>query len=491
MTDIFASSVVNQTAYDSARKALHAGGVRLPKISELANPASVDAEVKSRLGGVGADAADPLNLYRIHWHNDADRNGLDAVPAHVVLPEEMTGVKAKIIVLVGDRFPMIGAHKVLPAYGCLIPRLLTGQFDPASQRAVWPSTGNYCRGGVAISTILGCRSVAVLPEGMSAERFGWLESWVRDPSDIKRTPGSESNLKEIYDACAELSKDSQNVILNQFSEFGNYVIHRAVSGPAFEAAFKAVKGDGALKARAFVCASGSAGTLAAGDHLKNVFGTQIAAVEALECPTMLRNGYGEHNIQGIGDKHIPLIHNAMNTDYVIAVSDQASDNLNVLFNSDAGREYLRRHKGFTDEMLAQMHHLGLSGYANVVAAIKLAKYLDLGEDDALLTVATDSSAMYGSQYDKTMASDYPNGFETVNAAEVFGQYLGGIAPDNLLELDRAGRERIFNLGYYTWVEQQGTPLSLFNARRQQSFWDGLMEIVPVWDKMIDAFNAAA
>ncbi|KKB86679.1 pyridoxal-5'-phosphate-dependent protein subunit beta [Devosia limi DSM 17137] len=491
MTDLFARSVVDQGVHERARAHFRANGVRLPKLSELADPARIDKGVVAELAGVDPDAADPRNLYRVHWHNDAERQGLGAVPQHLVLPESLTGVKARIIVALGDRFPMIGAHKVLAAYGCLVPRLVTGQFDPQAQRAVWPSTGNYCRGGVAISTILGCRSVAVLPEGMSAERFSWLEAWTKNPSDIVRTPGSESNLKEIYDACHELAKDPQNVILNQFSEFGNYVTHRAVTGPALEAVFRAVKGDSALRARAFVCASGSSGTLAAGDHLKDVLGAQIAAVEATECPTLLRNGYGEHNIQGIGDKHIPLIHNAFNTDYVIGVSDHASDVLNVLFNTEAGRAYLAEHKGLDAAQLAGLGHLGLSSIANIVAAIKLARYLDLGADDAIVTIATDGAVMYGSQLDKTLAQHFPKGFGAVQAAEAFGQYLAGIATDEMQELSRVDKERIFNLGYYTWVEQQGVSLEAFDARRQQSFWDGLMAMVPIWDELIDAFNAPA
>ena len=100
------------------------------------------------------------------------------------------------------------------------PRLVSGRFDPTRQRAVWPSTGNYCRGGVAISKIIGCRGVAVLPAGMSAERFEWLERWVAEPGDIVRTPGTESNVKEIYDACAELARDPANEIVNQFSGLG-------------------------------------------------------------------------------------------------------------------------------------------------------------------------------------------------------------------------------------------------------------------------------
>ncbi|MCY1529414.1 cysteine synthase A [compost metagenome] len=264
-----------------------------------------------------------------------------------------------------------------------------------------------------------------------------------------------------------------------------------MTGTALEAVFRAVKGSSKLRARAFVCASGSSGTLAAGDHLKEVLGAQIAAVEATECPTLLRNGYGEHNIQGIGDKHIPLIHNAFNTDFVIGVSDHASDVLNVLFNTDAGRAYLTEHKGLDASQLAGLGHLGLSSIANIVASIKLTRYLDLGADDAIITIATEGAVMYGSQLDKTLAAHFPKGFGEVQAAEAFGQYLAAIATDEMQELTRIDKERIFNLGYYTWVEQQGVTLEQFDARRHQSFWDGLMAMVPVWDELIDAFNAPA
>ena len=131
-------------------------------------------------GGVDKDAADPRNLFRVHWYNDLGGDLVD-VPDHVVLPSALTGVESPIIVVFGDRFPMITAHKVLAAYACLAPRVITGQFDPTRHRAIWPSTGNYARGGVAISRIMGCRGVAVLPAGMSQERFDWLDRWVADP----------------------------------------------------------------------------------------------------------------------------------------------------------------------------------------------------------------------------------------------------------------------------------------------------------------------
>ncbi len=482
--------IIDNAVYQRTLEHFGRAGVRLPRIATLAAP-HAEAAATQGLAQVDPDAPDAGNLYRVHWYNSDDRTTLADTPAHIVMPPELTGIEAKIIAVLGNRFPMIRAHKVLAAYGCLVPRLVTGRFDPARNRAVWPSTGNYCRGGVAISRILGCRSVAVLPEGMSQERFRWLEDWVSDPADIVRTPGTESNVKEIYDACHELARDPDNVILNQFNEFGNYIIHRAVTGPALEHAFRAVKGDGPLRARAFVAASGSAGTFAAGDHLKQSLGTALAAVEALECPTLLYNGYGEHNIQGIGDKHVPFIHNVLNTDFVVGVSDKASDALNVLFNTSTGRSYLAQRTGLGQETLGALADLGLSSIANVLGAIKVAKYLNLGPDDAVLTIATDGAEMYGTELTKTSGEVFTGSFDEIAAAEVFGRYLLGAATDHTLELRRPDRERIFNLGYYTWVEQQGVPLDEFDARRDAAFWDGLMDLVPVWDGMIDAFNRQA
>src|SRR5918995_940410 len=354
----FEPQVVDREKRLSAVKRLRELNVTLPTFDELARPTRAAAE---SVDAVGPDEPRPENLRRVHWHNDERREGVVDVPGHVVLPRSLTGVKAPIVVLLGRRFPMIGAHKVLAAYACLVPRLVTGQFDPAIHKAVWPSTGNYCRGGVAISRILGCRGVAVLPAGMSRERFDWLERWVLDKSDIVRTPGTESNVKEIYDKCAELARAPENVILNQFSEFGNYLVHFLCTGRALGAIFEHLRRrDPALRLAALVAATGSAGTIAAGDYLKANYGTSIVAVEALECPTMLYNGYGEHNIQGIGDKHIPLIHNVMNTDVVVGVSDAASDALNQLFGSNAGRSYLGRHRAIDPEVIRQFDNIGIS-----------------------------------------------------------------------------------------------------------------------------------
>jgi cysteine synthase A len=461
----------------------------LPKFSELADPTRIPKSLKAAAAAAAPDEAQAGNLWRVHWFNDEARTGVQDVPGYLELPQSLTGVKARIVVALGRRFPMIGAHKVLAAYGCLVPRLVTGRFDPTTHRAVWPSTGNYCRGGVAISRILGCRGVAVLPAGMSAERFEWLERWVTERSDIIRTPGTESNVKEIYDKCKELQADKGNVILNQFSEFANYMVHCHVTGRALERVFIDLqKRTPGLRLSAFVSATGSAGTIAAGDHLKAEHGTKIAAVEAIECPTLLCNGYGEHNIQGIGDKHIPLIHNVMNTDIVVGISDASSDALNLMFNDATGREYLIARRGVDAKLVGKLDNLGISGIANVLAAIKIARHFDLDENDVIMTVATDSADLYGSERAGYGKRHYPKGIDAVDAGCIFGQHLAAVADDHLLDLTYAEQKRIFNLGYYTWVEQQGVSVADFDSRRHQTFWQAIQASVPEWDKLIDEFN---
>lgn len=489
MTLGFGPEIADSATRQSAVRRLRELRVSLPTLSELAEPQRIPDFQQAAVAGVGPDEPLPANLWRVHWFNDEARTGCADVPGYLVLPEALTGVKAKIVVALGDRFPLIGAHKVLAAYGCLVPRLVTGLFDPTRDKAIWPSTGNYCRGGVAISRVLGCRGVAVLPAGMSRERFDWLERWVSDPADIVRTPGTESNVKEIYDKCAELAHDPRNVILNQFSEFGNYLVHYLCTGRALDCIFQDMRRDRPdLRLAAFVAATGSAGTIAAGDYLKSLHGTKITAVEALECPTMLCNGYGEHNIQGIGDKHIPLIHNVMNTDFVAGVSDRATDALNLLCNDRVGRDYLVKRRHIDPALVQALAHIGLSGHANIIAAVKLARHLELTASDAIVTIATDSASLYDSERSAYLARRYSSGFDTVNAGEIFGEHLQGIADDHVMELTRNDRRRIFNLGYYTWVEQQGVSVEDFDRRRHASFWSTLQASIPAWDKLITDFN---
>jgi cysteine synthase len=482
--------VVDGGARERAVAHLKERKVLLPTFAQLADPSTIPADVTERLAEVDPDAADPLNLFRVHWYNAADRRSRVDVPGHVVLPRSLTGVEAPIIVALGERFPMITAHKVLAAYGCLAPRLVTGQFDPTANKALWPSTGNYCRGGVAISRLMGCRGVAILPELMSQERFDWLAKWVIDPSDVVKTPGSESNVKEIYDKCAELDADPQNVIFNQFCEFGNTLAHYTLTGKALSDVFTHLQAQTPeLELFAFTSATGSAGTIAAGDRLKDEHGTRIAAVESIECPTLLQNGFGEHNIQGIGDKHVPYVHNVMNTDVVVGVSDAATDSLSYVFNTPEGRAYLAERRGVPQAIVDALPAFGYSGICNVLAAIKVAKQFDLGPHQAVITVATDNASLYATEMPMILEKRFCGRFDQVAAGEAFGQHMLGASTEHTRELTYRERERIFNLGYFTWVEQQGVSLEDFVARKQQSFWRGLRELVPAWDALIEQFNA--
>ncbi len=485
-----------QPSYDNAITRFRENGILLPTFAQLRDPSTIPASIQQKLASIDKDAPDPTNLFRVHWFNEhADQAGenfpgFTDVPTHVELPSELTGVDARIVLAFGNRFPMIRAHKVLAAYSCLAARLVTGRFDPINNRAIWPSTGNYARGGIAISKIMGCRGVAILPEGMSRERFEWLERWTTDPEeDIIKTFGTESNVKEIYDACNELSLDPTNVILNQFSEFSNHLGHYAVTGPAIETVFKHVTADRPGNLAAFVSASGSAGTLGAGDYLKDEHGARIVGVEALECPTMLYNGFGDHNIQGIGDKHIPLIHNVTNTDLIVGVSDNSTNRLDVLFNTPAGKHVLAE-RGVAPELVNALVDMGYSSICNTLAAITAAKQWGLGSDDVIMSVATDGSDLYNSDRERIMATNFAGGFDETHAAETFDTHLMGL-PTEAMEMGPVERNRVFNLGYFTWVEQQGVDIPDFEIRRDQSWWNSLRPLVDQWDAMIDEFNVAS
>ncbi len=342
---------------------------------------------------------------------------------------------------------------------------------------------------MSISRILGCRGVAVLPAGMSRERFEWLEQWVTHPDDIVRTPGTESNVKEIYDKCAELERDPQNVILNQFSAFSNYMIHYTCTGAACEHVFTRLQGQRqVVGSRPSSRPPARPARIAAGDYLKKRHGTQIAAVEALECPTMLKNGYGEHNIQGIGDKHIPLIHNVMNTDVVIGVSDRVTDQLNLLFGSEVGRNYLRT---AASSMRRWLHHSPMSAFPVSPTSSRRSS----SRSSCTTGRTTSSSRSRPTARRSTTASataivkSISAAFDEVNAGEVFGSCLTSIATDNVIELTDQSRRQIFNLGYYTWVEQQGVSVEDFERRRHQSFWDGIAAQPSGVGPLIEEFNA--
>ncbi|MBA2336839.1 MAG: pyridoxal-phosphate dependent enzyme [Acidimicrobiia bacterium] len=458
--------------------------IMIPTFAQMRDPGLLPGEVTVRLGDVGLWDLDPVNLFRITWHNQPVARGGGFGPVNVLeLPPELTGVPTRILMLVGRWFPT-GAHKVGAAFGCLVPRLVTGQFDPTTHKAVWPSTGNYCRGGAYDSNLLGCESIAILPEGMSQERFAWLESVA---GDVIRTPGSESNVKEIFDKCWELRRSGQDlVIFNQFDEFGNYLWHHAVTGPAMEEAIEAALRPGE-RYRGVALTTGSAGTIAAGDYLKQRYPTSlIAAAEAVQCPTMLYNGYGEHRIEGIGDKHIPWVHDVANTDLAIGVDDEATVSLLRVFNEPAGKAYLVD-QGVKPDLVEQLPLLGISAVGNLLAAVKLAKHHEMTGRDLLVTVATDSMEMYGSRLAEL--TERRGALTTLDAAAAFHRHLLGVATDHVRELGYWDRKRIHNLKYYTWVEQQGKTAAELDAQwHDPDYWTSIQTQVEPIDRLIDRFN---
>ena len=476
---------VNEAVLASAVQQAKERDFRIPTFKQMRDPSLIPDDITSRLSNVGLWDQDPLNLYRITWHNDPVPfgGGFGGVN-YLEVPSEISGVEARIVILEGKWFPT-GAHKVGAAFGCLVPRLVTGQFDPATQKAVWPSTGNYCRGGAYDSTLLACESIAILPEGMSAERFHWLEEVA---GEIIRTPGTESNVKEIFDKCNELRASGEDlVIFNQFDEFGNYLWHYSVTGPAMAEVLNEIMGPNDRFA-GVTLTTGSAGTIASGDYLKQIYpNSKIVAGEATECPTMTDNGFGEHRIEGIGDKHIPWIHNVRNTDMAMAIDDEASVSLIRLFNEPAGHEYLAS-QGVSTDFIEKLPLLGISGVANMLMAIKFAKWYELTGNDVVMTVATDSMEMYGSRLREMTAER--GEFTASDAAGVYHQYLMGQSKANIQELDYYEAKRIHNLKYYTWVEQQGKTYDEIQAQWYDlDYWTGIQAMADPIDEMIESFNA--
>lgn len=461
-------------------------GVIIPTLEQLKNPETIPESIKDRLKNTGLWDVDPVNLFRITWKNEQkEHGGLFGAPNFIELPKALTGVDAKIICMIGKWFPT-GCHKVGASYGCLVPKLVTGQFDATYHKAVWPSTGNYCRGGAFNSKLLSVSSIAILPQGMSRERFEWLETIA---GEIIATPGSESNVKEIFDKTWELKNTRDDVmIFNQFEEMGNHLWHYEVTGNAIAEAFEKVKGDkGRLAAACFT--SGSAGTTGSGDYLKERYpDMKLAVCEALQCPTLLNNGFGDHRIEGIGDKHVPWIHNTKNTDMVIAVNDDDSQHLLRLFNDEAGRKYMIDELKIDPALVERLNLFGISGIANVLCAIKMAKYYELTENDVVATVLTDSAVMYGSRIDELNEAEGP--YSMTKAAGDFGRHMLGIQTDNMDELSYYGKKRIHNLKYYTWVEQQGRTADELNALwyDYDGTWGAVHNQAKAVNTLIEEFN---
>jgi cysteine synthase A len=491
----------------------------IPTFAQQRDPSKIPQKIKDRLAKVALWDIDPANLFRITWKNEPVKQGGGFNNGNwIEFPRALTGVPARIIGIVGKHFPT-GAHKVGAAFGCLIPRLVTGQFDPTTQKAVWPSTGNYCRGGAYDCALLGCTSVAILPEGMSRERFEWLKSI---GAEVIATPGCESNVKEIYDKCWDIKKNRPDcVIFNQFEEFGNAAWHYHVTAAIIEEIFhhvaaSALAGRSArknaatqssagqtrgaipqpsspkpqapspLRLAAYISATGSAGTIAAGDYLRRIApGLRVVAVESQQCPTLLQCGFGDHRIEGIGDKHIPWIHNVRNTDMIAAIDDEQCLCLMRLFNEGEGRKMLEK-AGVSRDVIDHLPDIGISSICNLVAAIKTAKYYEMDARDVIFLPLTDSMDLYASRIEEQRLQHGP--YTTASAGAHFARYLEGIQIDHVRELGYQDRKALHNFKYFTWVEQQQRSVEDLRRLWDPDFWTQSFAEGAEWDKQIEDLN---
>lgn len=472
---------INDEVRKKTAKRCKEKNIIIPTFKQLRNPELIPETIKKSLRFVGLWDLNPLNLFRITWKNDLS-TGLFGKVNYLEIPKEITGVKARIIGLVGEFFPT-GAHKVGAAFGCLAPRLVSGEFDPSVHKAVWPSTGNYCRGGAFDCALLDCTPIAILPEEMSRERFDWLK---QIGAEVIATPGCESNVKEIYDKCWELKKDPKNFIFNQFDEFGNPIYHYNVTGPAIEEAFGYLENNN-KRLSAFISATGSAGTIAAGDYLKNKFPfIKVIASEALQCPTLLMNGFGGHRIEGIGDKHVPWVHNVRNTDAIAAIDDEDCMRVLRLFNEPNGKKYLKS-LNIPDEIVEKLYLLGISSIANLLASIKTAKYFEFDENDVIFTIFTDSEKMYKSRLPEL--ENIKGKYTELEAAKDLSASLHHQNIDFFKELTYYERKAVHNLKYYTWVEQQGKTYEEILEQWKPEYWTEIFEKeVIIFDNLIEEFN---
>lgn len=481
---------VNEVVLKRAIQRARERNVILPTFAQQKDPSLIPPAIVEHLRHVGLWDVDPRNLFRITWHNEPKAKGGGFNKGNwIEFPSSLTGVPARIIGIVGKWFPT-GAHKVGAAYGCLVPRLVSGQFDPTTQKAVWPSTGNYCRGGAYDCALLGCPAVAILPEGMSQERFTWLKEIGTD--EIIATPGTESNVKEIYDKCWELRRTRGDgvVIFNQFEEFGNACWHYHMTGGIIQDIFEQFVFTGRERLSAYISATGSAGTIAAGDFLRTRHPhLRVVATEALQCPTLYQFGFGAHRIEGIGDKHIPWVHNVRNTDAVCAVDDEQTMQLLRLFNEPEGRAYLVR-QGVPEAVVNQLDLLGISCICNLVAAIKTAKHYEMDGRDVIFLPITDSMELYASRGEEMRAAE--GAYNADKASAHYARYLLGAQDDHLRELTYSDRKALHNFKYFTWVEQQGKTVEELRELWDPDFWTETFseENLIERDRQINAFNDA-
>jgi cysteine synthase A len=436
-----------------------------PTYQEMLHPESLPAAIRGAALAGAATELDPINLFNITWR------GEDNQVRHVVLPKELTGVRANIVVMVGRHFPS-GSHKVGPAYTTLMEGELAGEISPDVHTIIGPSTGNFGIGVAYVSKLKGYPAIVIMPEGMSRERYERIRQY---GGQLDLTPGSESDVILVLERTEDYKKDSKNKILAQFELLPNYRFHRYVTG---RSAIDAARGHGNGRVAGFVSAPGSAGTLAAGDEIKARYPEAVVcALEPKECSTLFNDGRGTHRIEGIGDKMVTLIHNVLTTDYVMLVHDD---------DCVIGLELVERRAAMVEQVLGMPQGslaafagmFGVSGICNVLGAVRLARHLNLGSEDNVVTIATDGFDRYPS-----VLADLEKRRGPVDASSFEEVFRGGTAEEILDVRGKDEKQRLFQYKEQVWSGFHYSHAYL-ESMQSQGFWDGEFEKVEAIDRAL-------
>lgn len=441
-----------------------------PTYEEMLHPEKIDPSVRQKaLKALKEDEFDPINLFNITWKDENNQ------VRKIVLPKEMTGVEANIVVLLGRDFPS-GSHKVGPAYATLIEGCVDGTIIPGEHTILGPSTGNFGIGTAYICNLMGYKAVVIMPDNMSKERYERIK---RYGAELDLTPGTESDVILTLQRTHELAKDPKNRALAQFELMPNYRFHRYVTG---NSAIEAVQGVGNGRIACFVSAPGSAGTIGAGDEIKKAFPEcKVVALEPYECATLAFGGRGQHRIEGIGDKMCTLIHNVLNTDFVALIhDDDCVKGLKIIHDSpDTLVKF-----GVDRDVAESMRELfGVSGLCNILGAIKMAKYLRLGPDDNVVTIATDSFDRYNSVLED-LERRYLETEEFV-LERWFRDIFLGMGEQHIYDFrSKKAKEQLFKQKEMDWLPF-GYSKEYIDSMRDQAFWDEEYNKIFEYNKKIE------
>ncbi|MGI6065284.1 MAG: PLP-dependent cysteine synthase family protein [Bacillota bacterium] len=427
-----------------------------PTYEEMLYPDRVSPEIREHaLKMSNEDELNPINLFNITWKNKENK------VRKVILPRELTGVEANIVVLLGKYFPS-GSHKVGPAYATLIEGCVDGEILPGRNTILGPSSGNFGIGVAYICRLMGYEAIIIVPAGMTRERVERIKKY---GARLEMVSGEEAGMRSILQRTRELMENPINRALAQFELLPNYRFHRYVTG---HSVVEAVREVGNGRVACFAVAPGSAGTIAAGDHIKSMFPEAIvAALEPFECPTLSRGLGGAHRIEGIGDNLCNLIHNLLTTDYVVLVHDD--DCVKGLKVIQEGSHVLTKMGVDPEQAQGLVDLFGVSGICNILGSIKMAKFLKLGPEDNVVTISTDGFDRYSSVLED-LAARNPQIDQTV--LEQWGKDIFW-GPDSEQIFDFRSPEaksHLFKLKEKDWVPF-GYTLDYLESMKDMEFWD--------------------